>query len=66
VDYKDWIANRADELALEKYGKDFYDLSGELQVEVYNQAMEEYKDHYADMIDAAYDRAVEARLFHKG
>jgi len=66
MDYKDWIQNRAMELADEQYGKDFYDLPDHLQTEVYNQAEADYTDYYAAQIDAAYDRAVEARLFHKG
>jgi hypothetical protein len=66
MDYKDWIRNRAMELAEEKYDTDFYDLPDHLQIEVYNQAIEDYKDHYADEIDAAYDRALEAQLFNQG
>lgn len=62
-DYKDWIENRAHELAEERYHKDYYDLPEDIQLEIYTRAETDYIDHYADQIDAAYDRAVEARLF---
>ena len=66
MDYKEWIQNRAMELAEKQYNKDFYDLPDSLQAEIYNQAEADYTDHYADMIDAAYDRAREARLTQGG
>ena len=55
TDYKDWIRNRADTLSLEQYGMDYYDLNSSLQNEIYQHAMDDYKDHYADMIDHIYE-----------
>jgi len=62
MDYKDWIQNRAEEIAEEQYGKEFYDLSDTLQIGIWNRAEADYHDREADRIDAAYDRMLEARL----
>jgi len=62
MDYKDWIQNRAEELAEEQYDRDFYDLPDNLQIEVWNRAEADYHDHEADKIDAAYDRAIERNM----
>lgn len=61
-DMKDWIHNRAEELAEQKYNKDYYDLPNHLQDEVYNQAEADWIDHYSSEIDAAYDRLMEEQL----
>ena len=55
-DYKDWIQNKAEELALEEYDAVFYELNETKQAKIYNKAMEAYTDYYADSIDAAYER----------
>jgi len=52
MDYKDWIQNRAEEIANQDYDSEFYNLSQEAQLDVYGQAMEEHKEHVADLIDA--------------
>ena len=62
MDYKDWITNRAMELAEELYCQDYYDLPDKLQTEVYNKAESDYTDYYAAEIDAAYDRMMEEQL----
>lgn len=62
TDYKEWIAERAEELAQERYNMGYYDLPEKIQREVYERAQADWTDHYADMIDAAYDRAQEAEL----
>ena len=54
-DKKYWISCRADELALEKYGKDLYDLPEDVQLLVYQKAMEEYIDAYSSWCDHAYE-----------
>jgi len=64
TDYKDWIENRAHELAEERYNKDYYDLPENIQQEIYNRAVADYIDYYASKIDATYDRIREQRLFH--
>jgi len=63
-DYKDWIENRAHELAEERYNKDYYDLPENIQLEIYDRAEADYKDYYASKIDAVYDRMREQRSFH--
>ena len=54
-DYKLWIQNRAEEIAQEKYGTEFDDLPKDRQSEVYNKAEENYREAYADSIDATYE-----------
>lgn len=56
LDYKDWIQSKADELALEEYDRDFYELTDEAQDRIYNRAVELYKDYMADRIDMVYER----------
>jgi hypothetical protein len=48
---KDKIQNIAEELADSMYGKDFYDLSGRQQSEVYSKAIRELNDMLADKAD---------------
>ena len=48
---KDRIQRIADELAESMYGKDFYDLSGRQQSEVYEKAIVELNDMMADKVD---------------
>jgi len=56
MDYKYRIQQFAEQLADEMHGCDFYDLSVQLQDQVYGQAIEMYKDEYDDMIDMTYER----------
>jgi len=64
MDYKDWIQNKAEDLALEKQGKEFYELPRELRDTIYNMACEEYKDYLANEIDRIYEQLRE--LGYKG
>jgi len=48
---KDKIQSIAEELADTMYGKDFYDLSGRQQSEVYEKAIVELNDMMADKAD---------------
>ena len=54
-DYKDWIQERADDLAVEYYSMDFYTLAKEEQQEIYALALEDYKDEYASYCDYVYE-----------
>ena len=65
IDHKDWTQNRADNIAIEQYGRDFYELDGDDQVAVYEQAEEDYKDWYSSKIDAIYERAKEAKILQE-
>ena len=51
MNHKGWIQNRAEEIALKKYGAGFCDLSGDKRTEVYNQAIEDYRGRIAARID---------------
>ncbi len=62
ADMKDWIQNRAGEVAMETLGKDYETLGPHMQAMCYAKAMEDWTDHYADIIDSAYDREKERRL----
>ena len=53
--YKDWIQNKAEDIANQEYGLGFYDLPEQTQTVVYNRAMEAHKDYVADQIDKARD-----------
>ena len=57
MDYKDWIQDKADEIAVERGYDGFYDLPEDQRDEVYNEAMEAHKDYEASLIDAAYERS---------
>ena len=50
-DYKMRIQEKAEEIAEENYGKDFYDLSGSMQSKIYERAIREIEDMFADQAD---------------
>lgn len=56
TDYKEWTAERADELAQEQYNKEYYDLPDEVQIELWNRAEADWINRQAGEMDAAYDR----------
>lgn len=62
MEYKEWLQNRADEIAEEKYGKDFYDLPDDLQYAVYTAAEDDYRGMAADRADAMLDETKERGL----
>jgi len=51
----DWIQERAEDIANEKYEKEFYDLDEEKQMEVYTKAERDYCDALANQVDALYE-----------
>jgi len=55
-DMEEWVQARAELIAQELYDKDFYELSDEAQIEVWEQAEADWADYYAGMIDAACDK----------
>ena len=61
-DRKDWLQNRAEEVAIEVLGKEYYDLGPNLQLICYAKAEEDWVDYYSSLIDAAYDRKKERQL----
>lgn len=56
MNYKEEIQERADEIAGEKYDKDFYDLTEEQQDEVYEEAQEALTDHYVSVADSMLEK----------
>ena len=62
TDYKDWIQNKADEIALDVYETEFYDLPPETRDTVYGLATEAYKDALADRIDLIYEALRDKQL----
>ena len=62
-DYKDWIADRAEELAQEYYGISFYVLSGVARTEIWEEAKWDYIGRESARIDALYDAMQEKKLF---
>lgn len=56
MDMKDWIQNKAEELALELYDADYFDLDEDTQKAIFDKACEDYHDYYAAKVDAACDR----------
>jgi len=52
---KELITNKANEIALERYDKEFYELSAEQQDEVWKLAEQAGQDWLADQIDKARD-----------
>ena len=50
-DYKYDMQMIAEELAEERYGREFYDLPKNLQYETFSEAMQAYSDRLADRAD---------------
>lgn len=44
MDIKEAIQDIAEDIAMEKFGRDFYDLPSDIQHVVYNEAYEEFRD----------------------
>lgn len=56
MNYKEEIQEYADDLASQKYGKDFYDLTEKQQEEIYAKAQEMYNDDFASQIDSMKEK----------
>jgi len=65
LDKEEWVQNRAEEIAEEKYGEDFYDMDKDRQIEVFQVAEDEFMDEWAGRIDALYDAEVERRMMEE-
>jgi hypothetical protein len=63
---KDKIQNIAEELADSMYGKDFYDLSGRQQSEVYSKAIRELNDMMADKADMMRKNEADGGIIRAG
>ena len=60
-DYKDWIQERADEIAGEEHDKDFYDLPKPIRDEIYKHASNDYVEAYSSYCDYVYETMREAK-----
>lgn len=56
------LLEHCDNIAIERYGMDFYHLPEETQNIVTQMALQRYKDRYADECDAAYERWKERNI----
>ena len=65
MDYKDWISNRAEEIAQIQYDKSFYDLSKETAERIWSEAEDEYVDYYSALIDFEYEAAYEKKMLEQ-
>lgn len=64
-DMKEWVQNRAEELALKDFNTEYDGLDSNTRQAVYAAAMNDWADYYASMIDAAVDRLDEGKLITK-
>ncbi len=62
MNYKDCIQQRAEEIALKRFNTDFYKLGDIKQIDVWGEAEQDYVDHEAARIDAAYDATQERKF----
>ena len=62
MDYKQWIQDRAEELALELYAHEYQHLPSNLQELVYFKAEAQYLDYCAMKIDMIYDRLMDYKM----
>lgn len=58
MDIKEWIDNKAEEIALYIYDLEIYDLPKETRTEIYNQAVELWGQFLTDMINRAVKKSV--------
>ena len=65
-DLEQRISEKADEIAEQRYGREFGDLPAHLKMEIWMEAEQEAADYMASQIDAVYDRMMEEKLFRGG
>ena len=58
-DLEEITSNKADEIAKQRYGREFSDLPASLQMQVWVEAEKEVADYFACQNDAIYDRMKE-------
>lgn len=62
IDQKEWTQNKAEELALELTGHDFYELGTSLQLMLWLAAEQYYINYYSSLIDSIYEREKDRQL----
>lgn len=65
-DNKDWIQERAIELAEEEHDKDFYDLPRPIRDEIYKHASNDYVEVYSSYCDYVYEQMRDRKLWEVG
>ncbi len=65
-DLEEMTSNKADEIAEQRYGREFSELPTSLQMQVWMDAEREVVDKIADQNDAIYDRMKEGAMFNGG
>ena len=65
-DLEQITSEKAEELAQQRYGREFGDLPASLQMKVWMDAEQEAADYFASQADAIYDRMMEEKLFSGG
>lgn len=56
MDIKGAYQDKAEEIAIEEYKQDFYDLPQDIQLDVFNRAMEEVNERLMDQAENLRDR----------
>ena len=64
-DREDMIATKAEELAEQRYGREFSDLPSSFQMQVWIDAEQDAADYFACQADAIYDRMREEGFNHR-
>ena len=54
--YKDTIQSYAEEIALELYGKEFYELEPDLRDDIYFRAQAQHRNYLKHLADAIYEK----------
>lgn len=62
IDQKEWTQNKAEDLAIERTGHDFYELGTSIQLILWLAAEQAYVDYYSSLIDSIYEREKERQL----
>jgi len=65
-DLEEITSNKAEEIAQQRYGREFGDLPASLQMQVWMEAEQEAADYFASQADAIHDRMKEEELFGGG
>ncbi len=64
-DLEERTINKADEIAEQRYGREFSDLPASLQMQVWMEAEQEAAEYFRTQADAIYDRMREEGFNHR-
>ena len=65
-DLEEITSEKAEEIAQQRYGREFGDLPAALQMKVWMDAEREAADYYVSQADGIYDRMKEEAMFNGG